>query len=75
MKCLEKAPADRPQTAVELVDALRDCGVGEWTDLDAKRWWDKNGGVLQERHMTRTDVATGHTMDIDLARRAGIAID
>ena len=34
-------PSRRPQSAVELRDALAACEVTEqWTERDAQRWWD-----------------------------------
>jgi eukaryotic-like serine/threonine-protein kinase len=40
MRCLAKAPAERPQSAVELARLLGDCtDVGKWRRDDAERWW------------------------------------
>lgn len=40
MKCLEKDPAKRPQTAAELVMSLSECqSDGKWTIQDACDWW------------------------------------
>ncbi|QDT44311.1 Serine/threonine-protein kinase PknB [Gimesia alba] len=40
MKCLEKDPAKRPQTAAELVQSLSECqSDGKWTIQDASDWW------------------------------------
>ena len=42
MSCLAKAPADRPPSALALQEALSACpGVGEWTQLQAKAWWEQ----------------------------------
>lgn len=41
-RCLEKSPADRPQTMKELADELRACARelgAHWTAEDAARWW------------------------------------
>ncbi len=40
LRCLEKDPARRPQTARELYDLLGSCDqVEPWTRDDAERWW------------------------------------
>jgi len=40
MRCLEKSPADRFQTAYDLSQALGRCeAAGTWTGKDATRWW------------------------------------
>jgi serine/threonine-protein kinase len=40
LKCLEKDPADRPQTADELSALLADCAFDEsWTQKRAAEWW------------------------------------
>ena len=41
LACLEKDPADRPQTAKDLSRRLRDIGNGDsWTEDRAREWWD-----------------------------------
>jgi eukaryotic-like serine/threonine-protein kinase len=40
LRCLAKEPADRPQTADELVELLDGCIEStSWTQKDAKAWW------------------------------------
>lgn len=40
LRCLEKEPDRRPQSADALAAELRSCdGVGAWTVDDAERWW------------------------------------
>jgi len=40
LRCLEKNPADRFQTAVDLEEALGACeSAGLWSREDATRWW------------------------------------
>jgi serine/threonine-protein kinase len=44
LSCLEKDPAQRPQTAFELEQRLLDCAaVSPWTSADAQRWWSLHG--------------------------------
>jgi serine/threonine-protein kinase len=38
--CLAKAPGARPADAATLADALTLAGADDWTQGDAKRWWE-----------------------------------
>jgi CHASE1-domain containing sensor protein len=52
LRCLEKDPSRRPQTAKELAVLLRDCSChGSWTEEDAAVWWANRG----ERPSTEED--------------------
>lgn len=50
MRCLEKDPTKRPQTAAEVVQELTACRMdNKWTILDADNWWKhqmENGTTL-----------------------------
>jgi hypothetical protein len=47
MRCLSKAPQDRPIDANDLLDQLEKCpGPNGWTPADAARWW---AGQVQSR--------------------------
>ncbi len=40
MQCMEKDPARRPQSALELADQLESCdGIEPWTRKEAGHWW------------------------------------
>ncbi len=44
LRCLEKNPANRPQSAGELSAALAACVVGApWTHARAREWWELHG--------------------------------
>ena len=41
MSCLEKRPADRPRSALELSQSLDALGIEQlWTPERAREWWD-----------------------------------
>ena len=42
MHCLAKNPADRPPDAAGLAEALGSAGADEWTQVDARRWWESS---------------------------------
>jgi hypothetical protein len=40
LRCLEKDPAARPESAEELAETLHACAdCGGWSARDAKEWW------------------------------------
>lgn len=50
MKCLEKKPADRPQSVRELHDMLAEVPAsGGWTDQEAAEWWNCHGCPQKRR--------------------------
>jgi serine/threonine protein kinase len=42
LHCLAKNPADRPPHAAELAEAFGSAGADEWTQGDARRWWESS---------------------------------
>jgi hypothetical protein len=40
LRCLAKRAADRPPDAAALAEALCGAGADEWTQDDARRWWE-----------------------------------
>jgi serine/threonine-protein kinase len=55
LRCLAKAPEDRPASADALHAALASAGVPPWTKDDALGWWASHGGAL--RHESVIDRA------------------
>jgi serine/threonine-protein kinase len=56
LRCLAKAPAERPANAADLLVELELCTLGgQWTSADAVHWWDRQekagafGGENQEK--------------------------
>ncbi len=48
MRCLEKDPALRPQSAVELAGELRRTQLASaWTVEDSAAWWRRNGALAE----------------------------
>jgi serine/threonine-protein kinase len=69
LSCLEKDPANRPQSAAELHRRLQACqSMGEWTESHARRWWDTYGELL--RRVSEADDGRVETkaLAVDLAR-------
>jgi serine/threonine-protein kinase len=68
LSCLEKDPAERPQSAAELSQRLQTCqSMGEWTEAHARRWWSRHGESL--RSVTDADSrAETKAIAVDLAR-------
>lgn len=59
MKCLAKAPADRPRDAGELLRALEACVLAaQWTAQEAAQWWrdheQSQGAPMQPTHVMDT---------------------
>jgi serine/threonine-protein kinase len=48
-RCLEKSPADRPESVGAIVEALDALELPPWTAADAKAWWQRrnSGEMLQ----------------------------
>jgi serine/threonine-protein kinase len=69
LSCLEKDPADRPQSAAELGHRLQACQtMGEWTERDAQRWWDSYGELLRSVSDAEDGRAETRALAVDLAR-------
>jgi hypothetical protein len=72
LSCLSKDPSARPQTAVEIANALDQYGE-LWTAMDATRWWEERAPTILAAVKTgapREDPVTGRrTVGIDLMNR------
>lgn len=68
LDCLAKSAADRPASALQLLERLRACPVPHWTDDDAQRWWctHKPKPSLDKEPKAASD----QTIMIDLAQRS-----
>ncbi|MEN6537460.1 MAG: serine/threonine-protein kinase [Bryobacteraceae bacterium] len=50
LRCLEKNPADRPESAHELIDLLAACDdVDPWTQKQAEEWWSTHLPKISDR--------------------------
>lgn len=55
LSCLEKDPARRPQSALDLAGALATCdAAGAWTEEDARRWWREKVPATESLEVTQT---------------------
>lgn len=72
LKCLEKKPADRPESAIALRDALSACqSVEPWTPRQAQQWWDEHGAAALSIG-TEMASSSGNTIAIDLGGRVDV---
>lgn len=77
LRCLQKAPADRFESAKALLEALGACAAaGEWTEADAREAWSsfeaqrKAKTIADTDDLARTEVSvTAKTIAIDLGSR------
>ncbi len=59
VRCLARAPTERPQSMLELANELRACRAhGSWTAQDARRYWRERGNALVRELPAAPDVPT-----------------
>jgi len=69
LRCLEKDPAARPQTAAELVAELQGLDLARrWTPERARAWWRNHEDALRDR-MSQRPTSAPRTIVVDLADR------
>jgi hypothetical protein len=69
LRCLEKAPSQRPADARTFQAALRACkDARSWSEDDARQWFDRHGVALSA-NQARMRVSGAPTIAVDLARR------
>ncbi len=69
LRCLEKDPELRPQSASELQQALRACSeIEAWTPEEGEAWWREHSEAVRHRREEHFESATGGTIAINLAR-------
>ncbi|MFK7990603.1 MAG: serine/threonine-protein kinase [Sandaracinaceae bacterium] len=66
LRCLAKAPADRPESAEALRRELDACALPAWTPRDADGWWREFGADLDSRDAAP---GSGRTLAIDRSPR------
>jgi hypothetical protein len=72
LMCLEKMPADRPQSAAEMVALLTQCVPEQtWSTADANEWWRQHQGTVgSDPGATVTqDLSLGATLGYSAAKR------
>ena len=67
MQCLAKNPDDRPQSATEFSQRMGACrGVPQWTQTDARAWWDGRGESLKTDLPDASDYEVTKILAVDL---------
>jgi len=71
LSCLEKDPAERPQSAADLCQRLEACqSMGEWTETHARRWWNRHGESLRSVSDADDGRSESKAIAVDLARQS-----
>jgi serine/threonine-protein kinase len=73
MSCLEKNPANRPQSAEIMSEMLARCTeFNDWNEKEAQKWWSENRSNLpMDKHLeTHSPLADTHLL-VDMNGRSG----
>ena len=71
LACLEKSPATRPQSALDLAARARACAAhGTWTPDDASRWWSAHRAAVTTERDSLSVPSSGRTLEVDVTHRA-----
>lgn len=69
LSCLEKKPDRRPDSAMALRERLLSLSeLGEWSEAEARRWWDRERQALSERANHTSELSA--TLAVDLSQRS-----
>jgi serine/threonine-protein kinase len=77
LRCLDKDPSRRPQTARELRDALLAVKVNPWTEAQARAWWAKHRSEPRPVRVAESaqPALSAGSIVIDLKRRKTQDVD
>ena len=68
LDCLAKRREDRPQSALELAERLRDAGLGRWDARQARAWWSEHEHAVRLRRSIGPPMSS-RTLAVDPAAR------
>jgi hypothetical protein len=72
LRCLAKEPAQRPASAIGLLNELTSSGVPEWTEEQARKWWARwrNDAAITHGKIKHGSQQTPTLLDVDVRARA-----
>jgi hypothetical protein len=70
LRCLEKDPAQRPQSVAEFAAALQACPTtGTWTVEDGRAWWERHGRLDAQKPVSKSGSKAEATIRINVSDR------
>jgi len=73
LRCLRKNPAERPADAAGLRRELRRLPAAlEWTDDDARAWWEAFRNVREQQRRSISTTPDAPTLTVDLEARSAL---